>query len=144
MNICEWPEGCENVCEGTTCYCGTHNRLSRKMEAMAKKEVKKPKPIPRRSQSMVIIMEEYNRRRPAFLHKKKCAVYPALPATEIHHQKGREGYADDYARENDIPLILDERYWLPVSRKGHDKIGDNWQWAIDNGFSYERLKTTSE
>lgn len=142
MNICKWPDGCDNYCEGTTDYCASHNAMHRKMERLSKKAVKKPKAIPKRSQNMTIIMEEYNRRRPGFLYKKKCAVFPNLKATQIHHQKGREGYADDYARDNDIPLILDERYWLPVSQEGHDKIGANWQWAIDNKFSYERLKTT--
>jgi hypothetical protein len=110
------------------------------MNRLAAKEVKKPKPIPKRSQNMTIIMEEYNRRRPGFLKGRKCAVYPDKPATEIHHQKGREGYADDYARENDIPLILDERFWLPVSRDGHRKITDYPAWAIANGYSFKRLE----
>lgn len=93
---------------------------------------------------MTIIMEEYNRRRPGYLTGKKCAVFPKQKATQIHHMLGREGYADDYARENDIPLILDERFWLPVCQDGHDKIEKNPDWAKDNGFSLERLKTTTE
>lgn len=140
MSFCKWPDGCDNYCEGNTDYCGTHNFMKRKMERIAKKEVKQFKPIKKRSQNMTIIMEEYNRRRPGFLYKKRCAVFPHLKATEIHHQKGREGYADDYARENDIPLILDERYWLPVSSDGHKKITDNPDWARENGFSFLRLE----
>lgn len=36
VNICQWPEGCENQCEGTMPYCGTHNQMIRKAN--------KPKP----------------------------------------------------------------------------------------------------
>lgn len=134
---------CGNPVENKeTGLCASCAHDGRKLERLAKKEVKKPKSIPRRSQKMEIIMEEYNRRRPGFLYKKKCAVYPDLPATTIHHMRGRDGYADDYARENDIPLILDERFWLPTSLKGHQKITDYPAWAIQQGFSLERLKTT--
>ena len=140
MNICKWPDGCDNYCEGATDYCGTHGRLSRKLEEASKKEVKKPKPIPKRSQKMEIILEEYYRRLPGFLYKKKCAVYPELKAIEVHHSRGREGYADDYARENDIPLILDERWWLAVSRKGHKEIENNPDWAKEKGFSYNQTE----
>lgn len=34
-------------------------------------------------------------------------------ANTIEHQKGRQGYADDYAREKEIILLLDERFWKP-------------------------------
>lgn len=138
MIYCQWPDGCDNYCEGTTKYCSTHNRLSRKMKELATKEIKKPKAIPRRSQKMQIIMEEYNRRRPGFLNGKKCAVFNNLPATEIHHAHGREGYADEYARENDIPLILDERFWRAVSREGHEYIQNNYDWAIENGLLFNQ------
>jgi hypothetical protein len=29
----------------------------------------------------------------------------------IEHRRGRVGYADDWARENNVPLYLDERFW---------------------------------
>lgn len=32
-------------------------------------------------------------------------------ATTIEHSMGRKGYADDWARDNNISLYLDERYW---------------------------------
>lgn len=32
-------------------------------------------------------------------------------ANTIEHRKGRLGYADDWARENNIPLLLDVRFW---------------------------------
>lgn len=36
-------------------------------------------------------------------------------ANTIEHTKGRgDYYVDDWAEENDIPLTLDERFWLPA------------------------------
>ncbi len=32
-------------------------------------------------------------------------------ATTIEHKKGRSGFADKHARDNNIPLLLDERFW---------------------------------
>lgn len=34
-------------------------------------------------------------------------------ATTIEHRKGRKGFADDWARDNNIPLTLDERFFAP-------------------------------
>ena len=34
-------------------------------------------------------------------------------ANTIEHRRGRVGYADDWARENDIPLLIDVRFWAP-------------------------------
>ena len=34
-------------------------------------------------------------------------------ADTIEHTRGREGYADEWARENDLTLYLDVRFWKP-------------------------------
>lgn len=73
----------------------------------------------------------YLARRTHFLNRpenKFCPVFNHLNTTEVHHKKGRVG-----------SLYLDERYWLAVSRKGHQKIEMNPQWAKDKGFSLSRL-----
>jgi len=58
---------------------------------------------------------EYAKARNEFLGKhRKCAVYPQLPATELHHGRGRLG-----------TLLMDENYWIPVSRLGHNFIDAN-------------------
>ena len=67
-----------------------------------------------------------------------CAVFPNLPATEIHHSAGRRGYIDQYAYDNKISAFLDERYWLAVSNDGHIKIEADTIWAKDMGFSIVR------
>ena len=61
-------------------------------------------------------------------------------ATEIHHKMGKIGYADQWARDNDIPLLIDKRFFLAVHHEHHRKIEDKPEWAKENGYSVERLK----
>lgn len=42
---------------------------------------------------------------------------------DVHHVRGRVGV-----------MLLDERYWMAVSRKAHRQIHDNPSWARSNGF----------
>lgn len=60
---------------------------------------------------------EYTSLRRSFLQdpkNKHCFVDGCTRhANTIEHQKGREGYADDWAREKGISLYLDTRYWKP-------------------------------
>jgi len=37
-------------------------------------------------------LREYSKLRKEFLKGKKCAVFPALNATDVHHKRGRVGY----------------------------------------------------
>lgn len=59
---------------------------------------------------------------------KRCAVFPVLPAKEIHHKAGRTG-----------DMLMNKEYWLPVSRKGHIEIELNPAWARKMGFTVSRL-----
>lgn len=78
---------------------------------------KDPAPIKKQSDKMIKNIKEYSAGRKIFLslpENKKCFVKGCKKnATTIEHTKGRQGFADDHARENDIPLLLDERYWKP-------------------------------
>jgi hypothetical protein len=88
--------------------------------------------IPQKSKKKDDEDKIYNIRRPIFLEANpKCAVYPNLKSEEVHHKKGRVG-----------TLYLDERFWLPVSKKAHREIEKNPTWAVENGYSELRLKTT--
>lgn len=81
---------------------------------------------------------QYSAARKAFLampENKFCAVYPHKRATEVHHKKGRKGYAD----EKEIPLIVDVRYFLAVSREGHEFIENNPKEAYAKGWSLSRM-----
>lgn len=117
---CKIPD-CNKPAEGTTGLCSSHNKALRK--------VVKPT-LRKRGENLTKKMEAYHNRRVAFLRNKRCAVYPTLPATEIHHQRGRIG-----------DLLLDDRYWLPVSRKGHVMITLKPAWALKSGYSLPRNTT---
>ena len=68
----------------------------------------------------------------------QCAVYPELASTEIHHMKGRRGFADEWARNAGVPLLLDKRFWLAVSNKAHKRITEDSKWALAKGYSVLR------
>jgi hypothetical protein len=53
----------------------------------------------------------------------RCAVFPLLKSTEVHHVLGRLG-----------TLLIDERFWLPVSRRGHAFIHENIYSARIHGW----------
>jgi hypothetical protein len=92
---------------------------------------KKPKKIKFRSDRRAAQESEYSRKRKEFLERPEnqmCRVYPWLPATQIHHIKGR--YED---------MLLNEDWWLPVSDEGHRKIEMNPDWARENNYTLSRL-----
>ena len=69
-------------------------------------------------------MVKYRELRKKFLEDNpKCAVYPNKEATDVHHTRGRAGR-----------LFLSVRYWLPVSRAAHMRIGEEPAWARENGY----------
>lgn len=73
----------------------------------------------------------YRQLREEFLRKPEnmfCAVYPSIPATQIHHMKGRGKYLNDTST------------WLGVSDTGHEWIEANPKLAKERGFSMSRLQ----
>jgi len=100
--------------------------------------------IPKKSHKKAKYDKKYSAIRKEFLAKNSnCAVYPHRKATEVHHKKGRQHdiFADDWARENDIPLLVDVRFFLAVSREGHNEIEEHPNWAKKKGFSLDRQQT---
>ena len=79
-----------------------------------------------------------------FLGKPENKFCPVTkqPAVEVHHKKGRQHdqYADDWARENNICLLIDVRFFLAVSREGHDWIEANPEESKELGYSVSRLE----
>lgn len=126
-------------------YCSLDCAIE--MQKEPKKDTKRRRiirkqPVKPVSGKQKILLAKYHKQRLVFLSKpenKKCPVF-SLPTTEIHHKQGRKGYADDWARENNVPLLLDERFWLAVSRTGHRKIEENPTWAKREGFSVSRVQ----
>lgn len=118
--------------------CASCNRLERKAAALRMPE--DPKPIAKVSENQSKLLARYNAKRVKWLRGKKCAVHPACkePLT-CHHMQGRVGFADEWARENDMPLLLDERFWLPVCLDAHNYIETHPKWAFENQYSFKRV-----
>ncbi len=142
-------ESCEAIAEHV--YCATHAALMRKAERQGVKDAEKHQkkmelakkgktsinPI---SPKQLERMRQYSKDRALWLPGKKCAVFPEKNAVECHHRKGREGYADTWARDNGVWLLNDQRFWLAVSHEGHLKITNNSAWAEEQGFTIKRSK----
>jgi len=136
MKYCLIPD-CTNPVEGNTDKCATHNLAERKANRKVLKDTAKAitqlaqrkakKPIKAVSKGMTEKLKEYTRLKKEFLVGKICPIYPHLKCVDIHHRAGRTG-----------DLLLDTRYWLAVSRKGHVKIELNPRWARENNYSLPR------
>ena len=99
------------------------------------------KPIPKVSKKMQINLAKYTVKKLEFMGRPENKICPITrePTTDIHHRMGRVGFADEWARITNIPLLLDERYFLAVSRRGHKHIEENPDWAKKMKYSLDRL-----
>lgn len=96
-----------------------------------KPKVNKPVKIKPISKKLAKERKTYKELRLEFLDKPGnlfCAVYPDLRATEVHHMIGREG-----------KRLNDTKYWLAVSRQGHEWIENFPELAKQRGYSQSRL-----
>jgi hypothetical protein len=84
------------------------------------------KPIKKVSDKRREQNEQYSIQRKEFLalpDNKFCPVYPKKRTTEVHHMNGRTG-----------DRLLDQEYWLAVSREGHQWIHLNPEEAREKGW----------
>lgn len=142
-------EGCENEFKpyySTEKYCSVLCAIESKEASEKRKKrarIKRKAYISPISKKRQVLNSKYSVARAEFLEKKENKKCPITneDATEIHHIKGRTGYADNWARENNVPLLIDKRYFLAVSRKGHRLIEENPEWAKKQGYSEVRTNT---
>lgn len=108
-------------------FCDRHQALRKDKpppKGLRKTEIKRTLRLRPLSPKRKKETRKYSDLRKEFLDDHpQCAVFPWLPATEIHHVAGREN-----SRLNDTSK------WLAVSRQGHDKIHNNPEWAYENGY----------
>jgi hypothetical protein len=80
-------------------------------------KVSAKKPIAKRSAKRKKQERSYSTDRKEFLQDPKnrfCFIEGCgRQATTVEHRRGRVGYADEWARENNVPLLLDKRWWAP-------------------------------
>lgn len=149
MSTCRVTPGCENPIENQdTGACASCGAALRKATRIAKKIIKKSTqqfkrtPIKKVSAKMASELQAYFKQKRRWIKGKFCVVYPDQPATTVHHMKGREGYADQWARDHGVTLLRDERFWLPASLDGHRYIEDRRAWAEEKGFTLSRSEKT--
>jgi hypothetical protein len=113
--------------------CASCNKFNRKSEKVT---VKDAEPIQKVSEKQKKLLSQYATLKKKFMLGTWCAYHgkPCLP-TDIHHAKGRIGFADD----QEIPLLIDVRYFVPLCREAHKFIEENPKYAKENGYSESRL-----
>lgn len=116
-----------------------HYKRHRNMICVAKqknKPQKQRKPIPQFSKKRAVENAKYTAQRIVFMGKPDNQICPinGTQTTDVHHVMKRIGFADSWARIQNIPLLLDERFWLAVSREGHNWIHDNPKEAKELGY----------
>ena len=96
--------------------CKTHYWQFRSAK-WKKSEPKERKPIPKFSKKREKENREYTIKRLQFLAQPenlRCFIEGCNKrADTIEHTRGRKGFADDWARENNVSLLLDVRFWKP-------------------------------
>jgi hypothetical protein len=84
----------------------------------------KPKWVQPFSADRRLIMDKlYQPRRVRWLARNTVCAVTGARATDVHHVRGRAG-----------TLLIDERFWVPVSRAGHRWIEDNKELARKAGL----------
>lgn len=58
-------------------------------------------------------------------------------ADTIEHVMGRKGFADDYARENNISLYLDIRFWKPCCNAHNLELENNPE--LSKKYQYSKI-----
>lgn len=107
------------------------------------KPQKEHAPIAKRSAKTADVERRYYSRLQTWKKGKKCAATFPHECTGVitcHHMVGRGNhFYDEYASEHEIPLTLDERFWMPLCINAHEYVTINSKWACENGYSFLRL-----
>jgi hypothetical protein len=87
------------------------------------------KPIAKVSDKRKIENLKYTAQRIVFLGKKEnkvCFIDGCKKeATTIEHSAGRIGFYDDWARDNNVSLYLDQRFWKPCCNAHNLELENN-------------------
>lgn len=91
--------------------------------------IKPRKPINKVSKKQAVILSKYSVLRIQFLSRpenKFCFIKDCGKlATTVEHRKGRKGFADDWAKENNVPLTIDERWFAPCCHQHNLELENN-------------------
>lgn len=109
------------------------------------KPKKKPTPIKPVSSKMAKALDIYGKQKQVYIKENpECEAHfcnCATPSAEltIHHKMGRIGYASEEKRLLDIPLLLDNDYFMAACGSAHRWIEENVAQAKEWGYSLDRI-----
>jgi len=120
-------KGCDNEFKQ---YNSLSKYCSLKCKTSDKKESKKVyAPIKKVSDKRKIENLKYSAMRIEFLGKpqnKICFIDECnKPANTIEHISGRKGFYDEWARDNNVSLYLDVRFWRPCCLEHNLELENN-------------------
>lgn len=130
-------DGCESLVEGRTDMCASHGFEMRKAD---RTKVKEATPINKISPKRRDLNQIYAQRKAKYFFDHPHCEYHGKDCKggSLHHMGGRVGYVDDYAREHDIPALIDDRYFMNLCQVIHDWATLNSREAIEKGVSISR------
>ena len=116
----------QKFCEGFGCKIEEAQYQSQKLA----KIINYPKKsIPKVSDKRKVENLKYLAQRIVFLGKKEnkiCFIDGCKrEATTIEHSAGRIGFYDDWARDNNVSLYLDQRFWKPCCHAHNLELENN-------------------
>lgn len=120
--------------------CSSCAHALRKAERM--QAPKDQAPIAKVSESMGKQLNQYAAKKAKWVKGKKCAAkfpHDCNGGLTVQHMCGRVGYADEWARENEMPLLLDVRFWMPLCLNAHVYVNDHPKWASENSYTFLRV-----
>ena len=100
--------------------------------------VKNVKSIPKVSEKRKVLNKDYEKIRIEILVNAqfKCFIDGCTNvANTIEHLMGRKGFADQWARDNDIPLLNDRRYLRPCCMAHNGELETNPELSKKYQFS---------
>lgn len=111
-------------------------------KAMRMNAPKEKAPLPRISESMSKSLTTYSAIKAKWIKGKKCAAkfpHECIGDLTVQHMSGKIGYADEWARENEVPLLLDVRFWMPLCLNAHIYVNEHPKWSCENGYAFLRV-----
>jgi hypothetical protein len=116
----------QKFCEGFGCKIEEQKYQEQKRSGTT---IKTAKAIPKFSDKRKVENLKYTAQRIVFLGKKEnkiCFIDGCgKNATTVEHICGRKGFYDDWARDNNVSLYLDQRFWRPCCHAHNLELENN-------------------
>ena len=129
------PNFNEKICKLSGVVWKQYNSFSKCQCEQCKAVQKKPQPkqkkfyrIPRQSEKRKALNPIYEKVRIEVLTEAKFVCFIdgcKRTATTAEHTKGRKGFADQWARDNNIPLLVDKRFLKPCCWQHNGDLENN-------------------